>query len=172
MNSSSKRILNEIKYLENNGVYIINFDLKLREINIFYNNKFIDIFYYNSYPFSNINKISINNEDYSEILRKKSNLLFKNSKIVNNKKILNDLNLKFKNCCLYCSSYVCPDNWSPIVKLYDYLIEIKNIFQFEKNYSDFLKIKILKNILYGDLINKIESFLNIKNFDNIFNEYT
>ena len=67
---------------------------------------------------------------------------------------------------------LCPDNWSPIVKLYDYLIEIKNIFQFEKNYSDFLKIKILKKILCDDLINKIESFLNINNFDNIFNEYT
>lgn len=169
MNSSSKRIINELEYLKNNGAHIINCNLESKEINIFYNDKFIDIFYYNTYPFSNINKIFINNENFSEMLRKKSEILFKNNKINKNKKILNDLNLKFKYCCLFCSSYLNPDNWSPTIKINDYLIEIKNIFQFEKNYHNFLKIKKLKNIICNDLIIKIEIFLNIDKFKNIFN---
>ena len=169
MNSSNKRILNEIKYLEDNGIHIINYDLISREINIFYNDNFIDIFYLNSYPFSNINKILINNKNFSEILREKSTILFKNEIINKNKNILNDLNLKFKYCCLFCSSYVNPQNWSPLIKINDYLIEINNIIQFDKNYSNYLKIKKLKNNICYDIIDKIEIFLNINKFKNVFN---
>ena len=172
MNNSTKRIYNELIELHDiNDLHIINYDFDNRVINIFYDNNYIDIYYYNSYPFSNINKIFINNKSYSDILREKNDNIIKNSKkIANNKKLINRLNIKFKHCCLFCSSLINSENWSPIIKIKDYLNEIKNLNNFEKNYLNFIKLKHLynTNILCNDILFKIEKYLDIEVFKFIF----
>lgn len=111
--SCIKRVNKEIQLLEHYGTKNIRLT---RQNSIIYlrfeiNNLKFKIHVPINFPFRAPGYIEINDKNYREML------VFKNNKFINNE--LTKINIK----CLCCTSKLCTNNWTPTIKIYNFIEE-------------------------------------------------
>jgi len=148
--SSRKRIAKEIESIENNftnyEINILDINEAKTEINIEiitpnYNKLVFTL--PNDYPFKPPKELKLNGQNYRFLLKnmpKRVEYLYYHPNIM-----YVDERCTFKHYkipeCICCSSLLCPDNWSPVMRLERILIEINQHNELKRNIMYKLRLK-------------------------------
>jgi len=145
-NGLKKRIANELITLHKTGAYV-NVETMQNDENISIKNSSIQItiilnnestiysfIVSNDYPFKPPSQIYVNYKDYKKKL------------YIQSEKTKNELNLFYGIPCLCCNTISCGNNWSPSIKLINFIDEHKKYKQY--------RVKILYNLLVTKIIDK------------------
>ena len=142
-----KRIINELIKLQDMGAYVhvdylpdtkpcgISVNVVLKEEDILFT--FVVT---NEYPFKPPDKIYLNNKDYKKYL------------LIESPKTLKEIQFYYGINCLCCNTISCYANWSPSVKLSNFIDEYKNFKKYRIQIIYYLLVpKIIKQYLISDI---------------------
>jgi len=140
-----RRLINELVEFVNKGAYIhveyINTNIEFVTITIVLKGE-DNVYHFDvipDYPFKPPKRFSINYKNYKHYLK------------IDSPKTLHELKLYNRINCLCCHSISCGNNWSPVLRLKNFINEYKNIKKYRRNIINrLLAEKIINKYLYPD----------------------
>jgi ubiquitin-protein ligase len=147
--SIKKRIVNELVEFKKKDAYIhVEFQENKHnhshaiQINVVPNNE-DNVYCFtitSDYPFKPPSKVTINFKDYKKYLK------------IDSSKTMEDLRKYNGIQCLCCNTISCSANWSPAIRLQDFISEFKQIKKYRRDIINrLLSIKIIDKYLISDI---------------------